>query len=70
MLVKNIATEKNFFLWSDIFEIVSGKDFKKNPTYLPIDQIAESERGNKEYLNLSLTNALYNVMSRVAETRL
>jgi hypothetical protein len=30
------------------------------PTYLPIDQIVESERGNKQYFNLGLiyTNAL------------
>jgi hypothetical protein len=28
---------------------------KKNPTYLPIGQIVESERGNKQYFNLGLT---------------
>jgi hypothetical protein len=43
------------FIWSDIFTIIGGKNkifFLR--TYLPMVQIAESERGNKEYFNLGL----------------
>jgi hypothetical protein len=46
--IKNIANERSFL--SSIFIIVG-----RHPTYLPIGQIAESERRNKEYfINLGL----------------
>jgi hypothetical protein len=54
MLVENIASEI-FFCWFDIFIIGGGKKkIFSTYMYLPIGQIAESERGNKKYFDLGL----------------
>jgi hypothetical protein len=39
--------------------IVGGKQIEYFPTYLPTDQIVESERGNKQYFDSGLGNTLY-----------
>jgi hypothetical protein len=50
MLIKNIEYELSFL--SAIFIIGrKKKTFSYLPTYLPIGQIVESERGNKQYFN-------------------
>jgi hypothetical protein len=48
-LVKNIARE-----WSPLSAILIIEGKKKYFSYLPIGQIGGSEKGNKQYFNLSL----------------